>query len=75
MLRYSTYAEYLRHPMYRIARAVAMRRAKGICEECGVAPATEANHLQYPVWGTFDTPSNLRAVCHACHCDYHHKVD
>jgi hypothetical protein len=78
--RYRSYAEYLRHPVFRAARAVAMRRAGSRCEECD-APATEVHHHRiqgvadeqpgapdYPAFGTFDSPANLKPVCHACHC-------
>jgi len=68
---YHTYQAYLAMPLYKIARGVAMKRANGICEECNAAPATEVHHIQYPVWGTFDTPSNLRPICHDCHCREH----
>ncbi len=64
---YRTYDEYLRHPVFRAVRAAALRRDHAICTECG-APATEVHHLAYPPWGTFDVPSNLVSVCHACHC-------
>jgi hypothetical protein len=67
-MTYSTYDEYLAHPLFKIARAAAFRRANGVCEECHSAPPTEPHHLQYPVWGAFDTPSNIIAVCHDCHC-------
>lgn len=70
---YQSYEAYLVQPLYRIARSVAIRRANGICEECKVEPVTEAHHKQYPVWGTFDTPSNLLAICHQCHCKKHNK--
>ena len=65
-LFYATYDEYRAHPVFQAARAVAMRAAGGRCR-CG-APATEVHHLVYPPWGTFDVPSNLLPVCHACHC-------
>jgi hypothetical protein len=65
---YKTYPEYLRTPLFRIARAVAFRRANGRCEDCHRKPASEVHHLRYPLWNSFDTPSNLRAVCHECHC-------
>jgi len=64
---YRTYAEYREHPVYLAARAAAMRAAEYRCLECG-EPATEVHHLRYPPWGTFDLPSNLRPVCHDCHC-------
>jgi hypothetical protein len=63
---YSTYDDYLRHPVFRAVRSVAMRQAGGLCG-CG-APATEVHHVRYPPWGTFDVPSNLQPVCHGCHC-------
>lgn len=74
-MHYRTYNEYLQHPLFRIVRAAAMRRAKGICERCGKARASEVHHLQYPVWGAFDGPANLVAVCHDCHSVEHHKVN
>ena len=64
---YATYDEYLRHPVFQAVRAVALARTNGRCEGCG-AVATEVHHLDYPPWGTFDVPSNLQPVCHACHC-------
>ena len=64
---YKTYSEYLRHPVFLAARTVAMRLSDGRCVDCGAA-ATEVHHVRYPPWGTFDVPSNLRPVCHACHC-------
>jgi hypothetical protein len=73
-INYQTYDEYLRHPLYRIARSVAMERANGICERCGHALATETHHQKYPAWDTFDTPSNLLAVCHPCHCEIENKL-
>ena len=64
---YGTYSEYLKHPVFRAVRAVAMRRTSGLCARCG-AVATEVHHVQYPPWGTFDVPSHLEPVCHRCHC-------
>jgi 5-methylcytosine-specific restriction endonuclease McrA len=79
MARYNDYSEYLRHPLFRMARAIAFRRAGGKCEDCG-APATEVHHFQpapnkYPVWGAFDTPGNLRVICHECHSREHGKLN
>lgn len=66
LLFYSTYDDYLRHPIFLAARTVAMKRAGWLCA-CG-DPATEVHHLDYPPWGTFDVPSNLQPICHPCHC-------
>jgi hypothetical protein len=65
------YQEYLAHPVFRAARSVALRKAKGVCA-CG-AKASEVHHLKYPPWGMFDVPSNLKPVCHRCHCEEHGK--
>lgn len=72
--RFRHYEEdYLTHPIYRAIREVAWNRAKGRCERCG-APASEVHHRRYPQpWGSFDTPGNLQAVCHPCHCQIEGK--
>jgi hypothetical protein len=69
-MHFATYDEYLRHPVFRVVRSIAMRKANGICQRCGNAKATDVHHHRgYPKpWGTFDLPSNLMPVCHACHC-------
>jgi hypothetical protein len=71
---YSTYQEYLRHPVFLAARAVAMARANYRCSRCQTARATEVHHVRYPPWGTFDVPENLQPVCHACHCQIEGKA-
>lgn len=68
---YKTYREYLQHPKFKAIRSVVMKRAGGVCEDCNIASATEVHHLRYPKWGAFDTPDNLIAICHACHCKRH----
>ena len=87
MTHYQTYSDYLRHPLYLIVRQVVIRRANGLCEICHAARVSEVHHyikdksgkFQYPFWDrvaglcAFDTPSNLKAVCHACHCREHGK--
>lgn len=73
ILQYESYEQYLRHPVFLAARAVAMRRVNWRCR-CG-APATEVHHLEYPPWGMFDVPSNLQPICHTCHCREHGKND
>jgi hypothetical protein len=70
---YATYEEYLRHPRFLAVKAQVFERAGGICERCGLQPATDPHHLVYPPWGTFDVPENLVAVCHDCHCRAHGK--
>ena len=52
--------------LFQIAYDVAIRRADA-CEHCGKAPVSKALRIMDPVWGAFDTPSNLLAVCDACY--------
>jgi len=68
---YRNYNEYLHHPVFRAARAVAMRRSP----TCGCGDrASEVHHAdKYPPWGMFDVPSNLTPICHKCHCLEHGK--
>lgn len=48
-----------------------MRKANWICQRCKKAKATQAHHLKYPQWGTFDVVENLLPVCRRCHCQIH----
>lgn len=75
VVAYRTYREYLRHPRFLAVRAEVFARAASLCEWCGVAPPTEPHHLRYPPWGTFDTPDDMIAVCHPCHCDFHGRAN
>jgi hypothetical protein len=52
--------------MFGIAYDVAIRRCD-VCERCGQAPVFKALRIKDPIWGAFDTPSNLLAVCDACY--------
>lgn len=66
------YSAYLASPVFRLSRSMAMERTGGRCT-CG-ARATEVHHASgYPPWGTFDLPSALTPICHACHCREHGK--
>jgi hypothetical protein len=80
MSEYANYSEYLRHPRFRSVVDYIFRRANQRCENSieingEVArcerKATEPHHIKYCKWGEFDTPENLIAVCHECHCVLH----
>lgn len=74
MKHFRTYDEYLQHPVFRAIRMAALKRANHRCTECG-EQASQVHHIRYPKpWGTFDTPDNLRPICHACHCKIHGKL-
>jgi hypothetical protein len=72
------YGDYLKHPVFRAIRAYAMRRDGDACQSCGKA-ASQVHHWRdepdrYPKpWGTFDTATNIKAICHECHCEEHGK--
>lgn len=70
---YKGYDNYRRHWLYQVIREVAISRGWGLCELCATRDVTEVHHDKYPVWGAFDTPSNLVAICHECHCEIHNK--
>ena len=52
------------------ARRWCLDRAQGRCEVCG-NKATEAHHILRRSQGGTNDPSNLLAVCHACHARIH----
>ena len=71
MSNYSNYQEYLKHPLFRIIRRMAMEKAGWVCRDCKKSKATSVHHIRYPKWGTFDTVDNLVPICHNCHCKRH----
>jgi hypothetical protein len=71
VMAYSTYVEYLSLPAFRSVCDRVRQRSSGICEWCGVRPATEPHHVVYCRWGEIDDEFNLLDVCHECHCDLH----
>jgi len=68
---YASYRAYLAHPVFRACVAARRALVGEACEECGEAPASEPHHIDYPAWGAFDTPANIRLLCHACHSKHH----
>jgi hypothetical protein len=64
------YDEYRRSEAWRRKRQLVLKRAAGLCEGCGSAPATEVHHLTYAhIFGEY--LFELVALCAACHRDYH----
>lgn len=75
MPHYVGYDAYRRHWLFRaIRRFVIAERANGMCEVCEASPATEVHHEKYPAWGAFDSPGNMKAICHECHSEKHGKL-
>lgn len=70
MASYGSYDEYRRTATFQAIRETVFARSRGRCEGCGQR-ATEDHHETYPPWNTWDVPANMRALCHACHCDEH----
>jgi hypothetical protein len=65
---FESYDAYLRSPGWRKRRAGVLNAARGMCA-CG-APATQVHHRTYARLG-HERPSDLHAVCRACHEKIH----
>ena len=70
-MRYSRYAEYLKHPIFLAVVETAKERSGGLCEKCGNKAKIEPHHIRYCKWGEFDTPENLLMLCRECHANEH----
>lgn len=63
---WARYDKYLQSEVWRAKRAAVLDRARGLCEGCRNAKATQVHHLTYdhvfeePLW-------DLVASCSACH--------
>lgn len=71
-LRQVEYASYLQSPRWKGIRARVMKRAGGICEGCGLVPASEVHHLTYDNVGD-ELLFQLVALCEDCHEKVHRK--
>lgn len=63
---------YLRTPEWRSRRQAVLYRARGKCEGCGIADATQVHHLTYEHWKN-EFLWELVAICDGCHTRIHHK--
>lgn len=70
---FSLYNLYLDSPEWKTKRLVVITRAKGICEGCGKADATQVHHLNYE-HVTQELLFELVAICDACHKVAHEKT-
>jgi len=60
------YSEYLRSAVWQRRHQAVMRRARGICEACQIAAATQVHHLTYAHVGR-EPLFDLVAICTKCH--------
>lgn len=61
-----SYVAYLASPEWKAKRALVLKRCGGMCEGCGVKPATEVHHWTYE--HLFDELLfELLGLCHGCH--------
>jgi 5-methylcytosine-specific restriction endonuclease McrA len=68
------YESHLASPKWRSIRARVMQRARGVCEGCGTADATEVHHLTYKHLGD-ELLFELVALCSECHEKAHDRVE
>lgn len=60
------YQEYIKSPKWKRKRELVLKRAGGMCEACGEAPAVEVHHHHYGSLGN-EYLWDLAAVCRPCH--------
>lgn len=60
------YADYLQSPWWQHARTQAIKRARGVCELCREADASEVHHTTYERLG-HEHRDDLVALCRRCH--------
>jgi len=69
--KHAEYENYIRtSPLWMTRRRLVLSRAKGICEACLGAAATEVHHEDYDFLFN-EVLWLLRAVCHECHQKIH----
>jgi hypothetical protein len=62
--------EYYRSEPWQRRRRLVMRRCEGLCEGCGVHPATQVHHLTYEHWRS-EFLFELVGICERCHAMIH----
>ncbi|MEM7779453.1 MAG: hypothetical protein AAF697_03560 [Pseudomonadota bacterium] len=60
------YRDYLESDDWRKRRELILKRCGGVCEGCGIEPATEVHHLSYEHFME-EFLFELVGLCHSCH--------
>jgi len=68
--RQREYRRYLKTDGWKQRRQVALDRAGGFCEDCGLRSNLEVHHRTYKRKGA-EQPGDLVAICPACHKERH----
>lgn len=64
------YDEYMQSDAWRVLRQRVLLRCKGMCEGCGIHPATQVHHLTYAnLFAEF--LFELVGICEDCHLRFH----
>ena len=63
---FDAYGPYLASAAWAKKRELVFRRARGICEGCGLVPPDQVHHLSYEHVGN-EFLFELVAICHGCH--------
>ncbi len=67
---WSGYTEYLKSPEWGKRRLLVFERSNGVCEGCGMQPATQVHHHSYKHVGN-EFLFELAAICDSCHERFH----
>lgn len=70
---FKKYNEYTLSPAWKAKRVLVFKRSAGICEGCGVRPATEVHHRHYNQLGN-EFLFDLIALCGGCHSRLHEPM-
>lgn len=68
--RQREYRRYLKTEGWKQRRQVALDRAGGFCEDCGIRSNLEVHHRTYKRKGA-ERPGDLVAICPSCHEERH----
>lgn len=77
MAKYDVIRKFYKSDKWKIARAIKIASANGICQECNKNPGTEVHHIIHLTPDNICDPTitvnqdNLKLLCNECHNKVH----
>ena len=77
MAKYDVIRKFYKSDKWKIARAIKIASANGICQECNKNPGTEVHHIIHLTPNNICDPTitvnqeNLKLLCNECHNKVH----